>query len=134
MRKFLFSILAFVYLVASTGATMHMHYCMGRLAETGFFEQEGGHCKLCGMEKSTDVDDNGCCNDKEETVKISIDQKFAAASVFHFEQPFTDLMVVFTGFQPPFHLSANDHVLPIINGPPRSPQVPGYLMHCHFSI
>jgi hypothetical protein len=134
MKRFLFSILAFIYIVASTGATMHLHYCMGRLADTGFFEQEGGHCSLCGMEKSNDGDENGCCTDKEETVKISIDQKFAAASVFHFVQPFTDIVAVFTGFQPSLDVRTDDKVPPVSNAPPRSPQVPPYLMHCHFSI
>jgi hypothetical protein len=134
MKKFLFSILAIIYIVASTGATMHLHYCMGRLADTGFFEQEGGHCSLCGMEKSNDEDDNGCCTDQEETVKISIDQKFSAASVFHFEQPFTDIVAVFTGFQPSLDVRTDDKVPPVSHAPPRSPQVPPYLMHCHFSI
>jgi hypothetical protein len=132
MKKILFSILAIIYIVASTGATMHLHYCMGRLADTGFFEQEGGHCSLCGMEKSNG-DDNGCCTDQEETIKISIDQKFSAASVFHFEQPFTLLEAAFTGFQPQLFAVATE-VLPVSNAPPRSPQVPEYLMNCIFRI
>lgn len=133
MRKFLFSILAILYLVASTGATMHMHYCMGRLADTGFFEQEGGHCSLCGMEKTGD-EDNGCCNDKEETVKISIDQKFSTATIFHFEQPFSDLEPVFTGFQPRWLTITGDKEPPVSNAPPRSPEVAHYLMNCLFRI
>jgi hypothetical protein len=133
MKKFLFSILAIIYIVASTGATMHMHYCMGRLADTGFFEQEGGHCALCGMEKTAD-EDNGCCNDKEETVKISIDQKSSATTLFHFEQPFSTLEAAFTGFRPHLAAAAADIVLPVSNAPPRSPQVPEYLMNCLFRI
>lgn len=133
MRKFLFFILACIYMVGTTGATMHLHYCMGRLADTGFFEQEGGHCSLCGMEKTGD-EDNGCCNDKEETVKISIDQKFSTASIFHFEQPFSLLEAAFTGFQPQLSAVTADKVLPVSNAPPRSPQVPPYLMNCLFRI
>jgi hypothetical protein len=133
MKKLFISILSFLYLAASTGATMHMHYCMGRLADTGFFEQEGGHCSLCGMEKSGD-DNNGCCNDKAETVKISIDQKYATASIFHFEQPFTLLEDAFTGFQPQLLAVAAVIVFPVSHAPPRSPQVPAYLMNCHFRI
>lgn len=133
MRKLLFSILAFIYMVATTGATMHMHYCMGRLADTGFFEEEGGHCSLCGMEKTGD-DDNGCCNDEKETVKISIDQKYSPASVFYFDQLFTQLPAVFTGFQPQWFIEVGDKVPPVSHAPPRSPQVPEYLMNCHFRI
>ena len=133
MKRFLFTILAMLYLAASTGATMHMHYCMGRLADTGFFEQEGGHCSLCGMEKSSSGD-NGCCTDQQEIIKISIDQQYSTASIFHFEQPFTLLEMVETGFQPQMLLVSADKVLPASNAPPRSPQVPAYLMNCLFRI
>ncbi len=133
MKKSLFTILALIYMAASTGATIHLHYCMGRLAETGFFQQEGGHCNLCGMEKSGD-EDNGCCNDREETVKISIDQKYAAAHIFHFEQPFTNLEATYTGFLPRFQVAACDKVPPVSNAPPRSQQVPEYLLNCLFRI
>lgn len=133
MKKLFISILSFLYLAASTGATLHLHYCMGRLADTGFFEQKGGHCSLCGMEKSGDAD-NGCCNDKAETVKISIDQKYSTASIFHFEQPFFLLEPVFTGLQPQLLAVAADKVSQVSNAPPRSPQVPQYLMNCHFRI
>ena len=133
MRKFLFTILAFTYLVATTGATVHFHYCMGRLAGTGLFEQDGGHCSLCGMEKKEN-DDNGCCKDKKETLKISVDQKISGETVFHFEQPFTVAEAVFTGFQPRLLSLQDEKVPPVSHAPPRSPQVPSYLMHCHFSI
>lgn len=133
MKKFLFSILAVVYLWATMGATLHLHYCMGRLADTGFVKEDKGNCSLCGMEK-TGGDNKGCCHDQEETVKLSIDQKYSTVSLFHFEQPFSEPEAVFTGFQPQLISNAGDKVSPVSNAPPRSPQVPHYLMFCHLSI
>jgi hypothetical protein len=133
MKKLFITIVSILYLAASTGATMHMHYCMGRLADTGFFEQEGGHCSLCGMEKSGNAD-NGCCTDQQETIKISIDQQFSTASIFHFEQPFSLLEITETGYQPQLLLVSGDKVPAVSNAPPRSPQVPPYLMNCLFRI
>jgi hypothetical protein len=132
MKKVLLGILALIYLSASTGATVHLHYCMGRLAEAGLFKQQQDTCSFCGMEKATDG--KSCCNDEELVVKISDDQKTTVQSCFYFEQPFTDLNPVQNGFQLRFVELPDHKAPPSNNGPPRSPEVPGYLMNCHFRI
>ncbi|MBK8522228.1 MAG: hypothetical protein IPL54_15650 [Chitinophagaceae bacterium] len=38
-EKFITAILAVLYLGTSSGATIHMHYCMGKLAEWGLGHQ-----------------------------------------------------------------------------------------------
>lgn len=131
MKKFLLSILAFVYLAASTGATVQLHFCMGRLANAGFFKED--HCGVCGMDKGSNSE-NGCCKDKKETVKISIDQKYSTTSIFNFEQPFTDIVAVFTGFQPHLAVLPNNKVPPVSNAPPRSQAQPVYLLNRNFLI
>ncbi len=133
MKRAFLAILAIIYLVATTGATLHLHYCMGKLGNVGILEQESKTCGICGMEKAGD-DGNSCCNDEKETVKISIDQKYSSPSVYHFEQPFTDLEAMFTGFQPQLIIVDGDKAPPVSHAPPRSPQVPQYLMYCHLSI
>ncbi|MBK6990321.1 MAG: hypothetical protein IPH34_00115 [Chitinophagaceae bacterium] len=35
MKKFITAILAVLYISTSTGAMVHMHYCMGQLADWG---------------------------------------------------------------------------------------------------
>jgi hypothetical protein len=40
MKKFITAILAVLYLGTSSGATIHMHYCMGKLAEWGLGHQK----------------------------------------------------------------------------------------------
>ena len=58
MKKFVAVILALVYIGTSTGANIHMHYCMGKLADWGLGDNKSKTCSKCGMEKS-DEKDNG---------------------------------------------------------------------------
>ena len=67
MKKFVTAILAVLYLGTSTGATVHMHYCMGKLADWGLGHNKSKTCGNCGMEKSEEKD-NGCCKDEHKFV------------------------------------------------------------------
>ena len=58
MKKFLTSILAFLYLSTSMGATIHLHYCMGKLASWGLIDHERKNCAQCGMIKKTSASQN----------------------------------------------------------------------------
>jgi hypothetical protein len=51
MKKLFVAILAILYLSTSTGATLHVHYCMGRLAGWGLGHNNSKTCGKCGMEK-----------------------------------------------------------------------------------
>ncbi len=44
MKKVLTTILAFVYLSTSMGATIHLHYCMGKLASWSLIDHESKNC------------------------------------------------------------------------------------------
>lgn len=79
MKKAIVAILAVIYLVVSTGATIHSHYCMGKLVDRGLSSKSTGKCKNCGMVKTKADKGKGCCNDKEQHVKISVDQKGTAS-------------------------------------------------------
>ena len=74
MRKFFISILALVYITSSIGATIHLHYCMGKLANWDIGQNISKTCAKCGMKK-TDNENNGCCKDEKKFVKIITDQK-----------------------------------------------------------
>ena len=74
MRKFFISILALVYITSSIGATIHLHYCMGELANWDIGQNISKTCAKCGMEK-TDNENNGCCKDEKKFIKIITDQK-----------------------------------------------------------
>jgi hypothetical protein len=66
VKKFLISIVAFVYLLSITGVTIQQHYCMDKLVGLSFFQQDKDMCGKCGMEKSEKQD--GCC--KDVTIKV----------------------------------------------------------------
>ena len=77
MKKFLVFILSFIYLTASTGATVRMHYCMGKLVEWSLQHDSKNKdkCKKCGMKNSANK--KGCCKDEQKHIQIEKDQKDA---------------------------------------------------------
>ena len=76
MKKVIASILAVFYLASSVGATVHLHYCMGKLINWSFNDKESNKCNKCGMEK-----DGGCCKDEHQFVKNNLDQKIAESAI-----------------------------------------------------
>lgn len=76
MKKIIVSILAALYLCASAGATVHLHYCMGKLINWSLGDKETDKCNKCGMEK-----DGGCCKDEHQFVKNNLDQKTTESSI-----------------------------------------------------
>ncbi|HEU5167957.1 MAG TPA: hypothetical protein VFU29_20575 [Chitinophagaceae bacterium] len=76
MKKILVSILAVFYLASSVGATVHLHYCMGKLINWSLLNNDGDKCDKCGMKK-----DGGCCKDENKFVKNNVDQKVAESAI-----------------------------------------------------
>ena len=81
MKKLVVSILAVLYLATSSGATIYLHYCMGEIASSSFWENHGKTCSKCGMEKE-ESRNTGCCKDESQWIKIADDQQ---ASTIHFD-------------------------------------------------
>jgi hypothetical protein len=80
MKKFFIAILAFLYIGTSTGAVVHLHYCMGELAYWGLGYNQTKVCGECGMDEK---DATGCCKDEHTFIKNDDDQKIAE-NFFHF--------------------------------------------------
>ncbi len=116
MRQFLVSILALVYLVTSTGAIMHTHFCMGELADWSLWEKnEGSSCSKCGMESG--VPSEGCCSNESQWIKIEDEQK-AAFTNFDFT-PIQDVESNFiTGLNYSYHFSEGACFIPQNHAPP----------------
>lgn len=86
MKKFLATILAFIYLAASMGATVHLHYCMGKLKSWGLLDKETKSCTFCGMSKTSNDKDclsagTGCCKDEQKLIKTDKDQKVTQSEI-----------------------------------------------------
>ena len=67
MKRILATILAFVYLATSTGATINIHYCMGELVSHSLVKEDT--CGKCGMEKT----EEGCCEDVAKVIQTPQD-------------------------------------------------------------
>ena len=79
MKKFIVTIFAFFYLCLSAGATVHLHYCMGKLVKWSLWhENKNSRCGSCGMPKSHKNTSKGCCKDEQKSIKIVNDQKATA--------------------------------------------------------
>ncbi|MBK8787031.1 MAG: hypothetical protein IPN43_11205 [Chitinophagaceae bacterium] len=129
MKKFLVTILAFLYISSTIGATLHMHYCMGKLADSGLMGNSATLCSNCGMQETG----NGCCRHEQKFVKNDTDQK-TTESGFQFIQ--------LISFAPhPFfeealynNFPAITLVSPINHPPSRNCGIAFYIRNCVFRI
>ena len=128
MKKFLVAILAVLYLAVSSGATVNLHYCMGKLVSWDLSGNKGDKCPNCGMKKTA----KDCCSDQHKLIKVNDGQKvsdiayqltqFAAITANHY----TGLPVL-----PVASITAQN---PLTHAPPRSGKVALYLRNCIFLI
>ena len=130
MKKFLAAILAIAYLTVSSGATIHFHYCMGKLMSWDMSAKSKNNCGSCGMEKAAK---KGCCHDEQKQLKVEKDQK-NAEPVFQLLAVTSDATNHLTAGLPEMYLS-----IPAVNhfsthAPPAQPGIPVYLRNCNFRI
>lgn len=132
MKRFAAVILAVLYISTSAGATVHMHYCMGKLAEWGLGHKESETCGSCGM-KTSEAKEKDCCKDELKFVKNSTDQKIVESS-------FQLMGIMGTAFIPeyaelPFiQITSVTEENPVSNAPPRTNAVAVYILHRTFLI
>jgi hypothetical protein len=129
MKQFFVTILALVYLTVSSGATVNMHYCMGKLVSWDLAHKQKSKCGNCGMAKQGH---KGCCKDEQKIIKIDKEQK-TSEPVFQFESAFTDAIT------PRFEILSIDQVCSIIEDNPTAHAPPGqcasiFIFHCNFRI
>jgi hypothetical protein len=138
MKKFFATILAFIYLSASMGATVHLHYCMGKLKSWGLIDQDSRNCATCGMAKKTDnshcvTTKTGCCKDEHKQIKTEKDQKLIGSEL---QVLLFSPEAVSGKFQTlrDFHLSAVSIDHPNANAPPLTGSQPVFLLNRNFRI
>lgn len=131
MKKLLVTILALVYLGSSTGAVMHLHFCMGKLAETSFSKNNNPTCGKCGMKTSQKK--GGCCKDESKFVKNEQDQK-ASITHFEFQQQAVAILPVATCMVAEAKISNPLLIAYAPNAPPDLHAPAVYLRVCSFLI
>jgi len=138
MKKALAFILAVLYLSTSMGATIHLHYCMGRLASWGLLDHSSNACSFCGMLKKTagkqcTAMQKKCCRDEHKHIRNN--------DVHKAETNLSGLtgIAAFVADVPPV---ARPEIwsrvsflnVPVANGPPVIATVPVFLLHRNFRI
>ncbi len=132
MKKIIVTILAFVFIVTSTGAMVHMHYCMGKLADWGIGHSESSTCGRCGMQNN-EGEDNGCCKDEHQLMKNDADQKITETG-FQMTQQLAVVLPVENIEFPAFWVTSTIAENPFNHGPPLGGDVALYLRNCVFLI
>jgi len=132
MKKVSVAILAVFYLSTSMSATVHLHYCMGKLVEWSLWHSSGKTCSKCGMEKPHKNLKDGCCKDEQKLIKNDKDQKLTetAFNLIHL----TSVAVPTSQIEiPALQISSIAEANPVSNAPPRR-QVAIHIRNCVFLI
>ncbi len=132
LKKFLVAILTLLYMSTSVGATIHMHYCMGKLADWGLGQKDSKTCGKCGMEQSVKKA-NGCCKDEHKFIKNDTDQKHTETA-FQTVPLTADALLVSFFEIPAVDLPTLTEENPLSNAPPRNSGVAVYIRNCDFRI
>lgn len=145
MKRFLIILFTFFYFTATSGVTVHMHYCMNELVKVNFGQTEKENCRKCSSAEATKADkcnkcgnkkvtSKDCCQDKQGQLKIEKNQQasqslykigdFHAITLFHYPGTFQNLFI-----------SSNEKVgLPLNNAPPLKGSVSTFILNCTFRI
>lgn len=132
MKKFITAILAVLYLGTSFGATIHIHYCMGQLADWGLSHNKSKTCPKCGMDK-VDKAGKGCCKDEHKFLKDYSAQKLAEGNLQMlqlFSHPIPASFIELPAMDFPSVTEEN----PISHAPPQSHGVAIYIFKRSFLI
>jgi len=132
MKRFLTTILALLYLGTSSGTSVHLHYCMGKLADLNLEHKESKICSGCGMEKN-DGGDDGCCKDEHQFKKNSAEQKIVESFFYLVELIGTAVIPSYNELND-LQFSSITEENPISHAPPRSRPVAVYLLNRTFRI
>jgi uncharacterized protein with NAD-binding domain and iron-sulfur cluster len=132
MKKFSVVILTLVYFATSTGATLSMHYCMGKLADWELGQSKSKTCAFCGMEKSVEKD-NGCCKDEQKFIRNNNDQKFSETATYTLKLPTASELPFYTAFNFTQSVSVKNRN-PVSHAPPNSKGLPIFIRNRAFLI
>ena len=132
MKKVFVVIFALIYMTTSVGASFHIHYCMGELADWGWGHNTSKTCNSCGMKKS-DEKYAGCCEDQYQFLKNDTDQRNTKA-IFHLAQSIAVALPVSFVSIGLVIFPAVKVINPVSHGLPRSSPIAVYILNRNFLI
>ena len=130
MKKILVAILLFTYAFAASGASVELHYCMGKLIGVDFDHASKNECRNCGMKAKPK---GGCCNTKQIQVNVDQEQQAAYNNIHLSNDHFVVIPVYLIGDDTLADVN-NDAGFPSIHAPPLINPVSVYLLNCNFRI
>ncbi len=128
MKKIIVAIIAVLYLGVSSGATVNLHYCMGKLVSWDLSGDSNDKCPDCGMKKTG----RNCCNDQHKLIKVSNDQKVSDMA-YQLAQ-FAAIAPNQYAELPALPVASITTKNPSTHAPPRPGKVALYLRNCIFLI
>ncbi len=132
MKQFFTAILAVLYLGSSAGASVDMHYCMGKLANWSLTHKKTTICPKCGMAK-TSGKTKGCCKDEQKFFKDNTAQKITERSQLSFIDPGVGFKANYIVIPDPAIISFVN-TRPVSHGPPLHAGIPNHIFFCSFLI
>lgn len=129
MKKALVSILLFIYTLAVSGASVDLHYCMGKFIGLDFDYSLKKDCHNCGMPA---IDKKGCCNNKQIQVKVDGDQQ-ATYNNISLENDYILIIPAYKVIDD-IIINLKSVAHPSIHSPPLAENKPTYLLNCNFRI
>lgn len=127
MKKLAAILIALLYTAITSGFTVNLHYCMGKLAGVKLQAHADKHCDKCGRSGK-------CCKDEIKFCKAEFSHE-AAAKVQVITAPVAmdlALPVIILPVPPvaaSSHFTAYDH-----HAPPGRGLTPLYIQHCTYRI
>lgn len=134
MKKVVVYIIALLYIWLSTGAIVHMHYCMGKFVGSSLWSNNNNETEVCGKcNMSQKASKHKCCKDEKKLVKVVEDQKIAD-SVYQISQlNYTGITLnYFTISETPVPSQVQEKLRS--NSPPVYYRVPIYIRNSVFRI
>ena len=132
MKKIFLVILAFTYFASTSGAILHLHYCMGKMVEWSVSGNEEENCPVCGSDKGKMVE-KGCCKDEHKQLKVTNDHSITETAFQGLWLMAVALPVSFIDI-PAITFSSITEENPTSNAPPYSTGTPIYKRNCVFRI
>ncbi|HEX5153927.1 MAG TPA: hypothetical protein VFW07_20920 [Parafilimonas sp.] len=129
MKKIFAVILCIVYGVASSGATVNFHYCMGKFTGWDINADALHKCSNCGMEKEKK---KGCCNDEQATIRLKRNQLASTINDVPCNQ-FFYIQHHYPFLRQPV-LTSDKDVFQSLHKPPLIRNLSPLILHCVFRI
>jgi hypothetical protein len=138
VKKVFVTILLAVYFFTSMGATVHLHYCMGKLFSWSLTDKDDKNCGQCGMPVKNNGGHGlsfkeGCCQDRHAHIQLDKDQK-TTEDVYKFLTPTFIALPSATTTLPDLYIASYIVGYPTTNAPPGPDKVPVFIRNCTFRI